>query len=42
VGGRTLLRFSVCGIRGHVIMVSQKIDMCVQGACEGGVLPCAC
>jgi hypothetical protein len=36
MGGHTLLRFNVCGIRGHVIM-SQDIDMCVQDACEGGI-----
>ena len=35
--GHTLLRLSVYRIRGHVIMMSQCIDMCVQEACEGGI-----
>jgi hypothetical protein len=37
VGGHTLARLSVCGTTGHVIMMSQCIDMCVQEACDGGI-----
>ena len=32
-----MLRLSVCGIRGHVIMMSQCIDMCAQKACKGEI-----
>jgi hypothetical protein len=31
------LRLSVCGIRGHVIMMSQYIDWCVQEAWKGEI-----
>ena len=37
MGGHTLLRLGACKIRGHVTMMSQCIDMCVQEACEGGI-----
>ena len=37
MGGHTLARLSVCGTTGHVIMMSQCIDMCVQEACEGRI-----
>ena len=37
MGGHTLLRLSVCGIRGHVIMMSQYIDWCVQEAWKGEI-----
>jgi hypothetical protein len=37
VGGHTLLRLSVCEIRGRVIMMSQYIDTFVQEFCEGGI-----
>ena len=37
MGRHALLRLNVCGIRGHVIMMSQCIDMCVQEACKGGI-----
>jgi hypothetical protein len=29
-------RLSADGIKGHLFVVSQCIDMCVQEACEGG------
>ena len=40
MGGHTLLRLSVCEIRGHVIMMSQCNDMCVQETCEGEISCC--